>query len=116
MAYAKHAAFEGNYWTNGDREIHVWSPLVEKPVAVRYAWANSPMGNLKYDGNQDMPFPSFRTDDWELPINPEFGERALNRTQEKERGEDAKSRLEFRRNEEAKRAVEILERVEKLGK
>ena len=116
MAHARHAAFEGNYWTNGDREIHVWSPLVEKPVAVRYAWANSPMGNLKHDGHQDMPFPSFRTDDWDLPINPEYGARALDRTQEKERKEDAEARLEYRRMEEAKRAVEILERIENLGK
>ena len=116
MAHARQAAFEGNYWTNGDKEIHVWSPLVEKPLVVRYAWANSPMGNLKYDGNQDMPFPSFRTDDWDLPINPEFGGRALNRTQEKERGEDAKSRLEYRRMGEAKGAVQIMERLKTLGK
>jgi sialate O-acetylesterase len=116
MARARHAAFEGNYWTNGDREIQVWSPLVEKPVAVRYAWANSPMGNLKYDGSQDQPFPSFRTDDWALPINPEFGGRALDRGQERERKADAEARLEYRRMEEAKRAVEIMERVKTLGK
>jgi len=115
MAHARHAAFEGNYWANGDREIHVWSPLVGKPVAVRYAWANSPMGNLKYDGSQDQPFPSFRTDAWALPINPEFGERALDRGQGKERKADAEARLEYRRMEEAKRAVEILGRLQTLG-
>jgi len=116
MAHARHAPFEGNYWTNGDREIHVWSPLVAKPVAVRYAWANSPMGNLKYDGNQDQPFPSFRTDTWDLPVNTEPGAKALDRTKAKEMETDSKARLEFRRMEEAKRAVEILERLKTFGK
>ncbi len=115
-AHARPAAFEGNYWTNGDREIHVWSPLVEKPVAVRYAWANSPMGNLYHDGQQDQPFPSFRTDDWDLPINPDFAARALDRGQEKERKEDGEARLEYRRTEEAKRAMQILERLKTLEK
>jgi sialate O-acetylesterase len=115
MAHARRAAHEGNYWANGDREIHVWSPLVEKPVAVRYAWANSPMGNLYHDGQQDQPFPSFRTDNWELPINPEPGERALDRNQTNAMGADAEARLEFRRMEEAKRAVQILERLKTLG-
>ncbi len=116
MAHAKQAEYEGNYWKNGDREIHVWSPLVDKPVAVRYAWANSPIGNLKMDGDQDVPFPSFRTDGWEFPANyDDFSERALSRTQAKERKEDAEARLEHRRMEEAKRAVEILERLKTLG-
>jgi len=116
MAHARHAEWEGNSSANGWREIHVWSPLVEKPVAVRYAWANSPMGNLYHDGQQDMPFPSFRTDDWKLPINPDFAARALDRNQTKEMQTEAEARLQFRRMEEAKRAVEILERVEKIGK
>ncbi len=116
MAHARHAEWEGNYWKHGHREIHVWSPLVEKPVAVRYAWANSPMGNLYHNGEQDMPFPSFRTDDWDLPINPEQGERALDRGQWKEMQTDAEARLEYRRMEEAKRAVQILERLKTLGK
>ncbi|MGM0488423.1 MAG: hypothetical protein ACQESR_16895 [Planctomycetota bacterium] len=114
-AYARHAEWEGNYWKHGHREIHVWSPLVEKPVAVRYAWANSPMGNLYHDGGQDRPFPSFRTDDWDLPINPEQGERALDRGQQRERKADAQTRLEYRKLEEAKRAMEIYERLKTLG-
>jgi len=116
MAHARYAAWEGNNSANGWREIHVWSPLVEKPVAVRYAWANSPMGNLYHDGQQDLPFPSFRTDDWDLPVNMEQGQNALDRSQTNEMKSDAEARLEYRRTEEAKRAVQILERLKTLGK
>jgi len=116
MAHARYAAWEGSNAANGWREIHVWSPLVEQPVAVRYAWAISPMGNLYHDGQQDQPFPSFRTDDWELPVNMEQGERALDRGQWNEMKADAEARLEYRRTEEAKRAVQILERLKTLGK
>lgn len=116
MAHARRAAHEGNYWTNGDREIHVWSPLVEKPVAVRYAWANSPMGNLYHDGQQDQPFPSFRTDQWDLPINPDITAKALDGNQWKKMQTDAEAQLEFRSLEEAKRAMEIHERLKTLGK
>ena len=45
----------------GDSVI-VWSDKVEKPVAVRYAWANNPECNLY---NKDgLPASPFRTDDW----------------------------------------------------
>ena len=116
-AYASYQPWEKkDIWTKGYRTIHVWSPLVKKPVAVRYGWANCPMGNLKVNGMQDIPLPSFRTDTWDLPINPEPGEKALDRTQGKEMQADAEARLEYRRMEEAKRAVEILKRVETLGK
>jgi sialate O-acetylesterase len=35
---------------------------VEAPVAVRYAWADSPECNLF--NNEDLPASPFRTDDW----------------------------------------------------
>ncbi len=38
------------------------SPQVASPVAVRYAWANNPDGNL-YNAS-DLPASPFRTDDW----------------------------------------------------
>ena len=44
-------------------QILVSSPLVKEPVAVRYAWARSPMGNLKVNGIPWQPLHSFRTDD-----------------------------------------------------
>ena len=45
-----------------DKQIIVSSPLVKEPAVVRYAWARSPMGNLKVDGMPWQPLPSFRTD------------------------------------------------------
>jgi len=44
------------------RQILVSSPLVDEPTGVRYAWARSPMGNLKVDGLPWQPLHSFRTD------------------------------------------------------
>lgn len=46
-----------------NRQIVVSSPLVKEPVAVRYAWARSPMGNLKVNGIPWFPLHRFRTDD-----------------------------------------------------
>jgi sialate O-acetylesterase len=50
-------------------QILVSSPLVTEPVAVRYAWARSPMGNLKVNGMPWQPLHSFRTDD--IVFSPE---------------------------------------------
>ena len=43
----------------GDRVL-VWSDQVREPVAVRYAWANVPEGNLI--NRADLPASPFRTD------------------------------------------------------
>lgn len=45
----------------GDTVV-VSSPLVKKPVAVRYGWADNPEVNLY--NNADLPASPFRTDDW----------------------------------------------------
>jgi sialate O-acetylesterase len=45
----------------GDKVV-VWSDRVSKPVAVRYGWANYPLGNLWSKGG--LPVSPFRTDDW----------------------------------------------------
>jgi sialate O-acetylesterase len=47
---------------DGDRAI-VSSPEVERPVAVRYAWASNPNCNLYNDAG--LPASPFRTDDWD---------------------------------------------------
>ena len=52
-----------------NKQLLVSSPLVEKPVAVRYGWARSPMGNLKVDGMPWQPLHSFRTD--QIDFTPE---------------------------------------------
>ena len=59
--------------------IEVWSPLVEKPVAVRYGWATSPMGNLKVNGKPWPPLHSFRTDTWDWPRPPSGSSPAASR-------------------------------------
>jgi sialate O-acetylesterase len=46
----------------GDRVV-VWSDAVPNPVAVRYAWANSPENPSLYNSS-GLPAPPFRTDDW----------------------------------------------------
>lgn len=47
--------------------LRVWSPLVKEPKAIRYAWASSPMGNLKVNGQPWQALASFRTDTWDYP-------------------------------------------------
>ena len=61
-AYARNSTV-GEFW-GAAKIIHVWSPLVPKPVALRYAWGHSPMGNLKVQGHPEMPLPEFRIDSW----------------------------------------------------
>ena len=57
------------HWANARIEgdtIVVSSPEVEKPVAVRYAWAMNPsQRNLIYN-KEGLPASPFRTDDWPL--------------------------------------------------
>ena len=67
--------------------------------------------HAEWEGNNS----AFRTDDWDLPLNPDFDARTWDRTQENERSEDAKARLEFRLMEEAGRALENMERLETPG-
>jgi len=98
-------------------KILVWSPLVKEPVAVRYAWARSPMGNLKVNGKAWQPLQSFRTDAWDWPESDDLMTAALDRDKMKVRKEDALQRLEFRKTEEAKLAGEILnQRDKRMGR
>ena len=53
-------------WANAEIDgetIIVSSPNVEKPIAVRYAWADNPLCNLYNSAN--LPASPFRTDDWD---------------------------------------------------
>jgi len=71
----------GNYYLAGavaksvkdksqrNKQILVSSPLVKAPASVRYAWARSPMGNLKVEGKPWQPLHNFRTD--KLDFTPE---------------------------------------------
>jgi sialate O-acetylesterase len=116
MAHARYRSTQdGSRWKIDPTIIHVWSPLVKKPVAVRYGWASSPLGNLKIAGQEALPFPSFRTDTWDWPESedPEVG--MVDRAKERAIKGEAEARCDHRRTEEAKRGVEILERIKVLG-
>lgn len=45
-----------------DKYVIVWNKKIKKPIAVRYAWSNNPICNL-YNKN-DLPAPTFSTDNW----------------------------------------------------
>ena len=49
-----------------DDKLEVWSDDVPEPVAVRYAWANLPIGGLM--NHRELPASPFRTDSW--PVVP----------------------------------------------
>ena len=63
-------AGEDHEWHDAEAKIEgdtiiVSSPAVTKPVAVRYAWANSPRCNLY--NREALPAAPFRSDDWPMP-------------------------------------------------
>ncbi len=50
-------------------QVAVWTPEVPEPVAVRYGWANYPLGNLW--NKSGLPASPFRTDDFPLTTMPQ---------------------------------------------
>jgi len=123
--YLAHAAYapkkDAGIWNVANKnfdatKIYLWSPLVKEPVAVRYAWATSPMGNLKVNGKAWLPLQSFRTDDWDWPESEDPAESLVDRGENRAMQQEATERLQHRTAEEAKQAVEILRRLESLGK
>jgi sialate O-acetylesterase len=55
------------------KRLVISNELVPKPVAVRYAWAQNPLGNLGNRAHHErmIPVPAFRTDKWTIPFGPE---------------------------------------------
>lgn len=52
----------------GNDKVEVWSDKVPAPIAVRYAWADNPVCNLRTkDG---LPVTPFRSDDFEMTTKP----------------------------------------------
>ena len=49
-------------------KVEVTCAAVANPVAVRYAWADNPVANLR--GRNGLPVIPFRTDDWPLTTDP----------------------------------------------
>ena len=104
--YMAHAAYplkkDAGIWNVANKnfdttKIVVWSPLVKEPVAVRYAWATSPMGNLKVNGKPWLPLQSFRTDDWDWPESEDPAESLVDRGQERAMQQEAAERWSIAR-------------------
>jgi sialate O-acetylesterase len=62
-----HIAGPDKVWHEADATIEgdtviLSSASVTEPIAVRYAWSNSPKCNLY--NSEDLPASPFRTDDW----------------------------------------------------
>lgn len=114
--YMAHAVYQTVARKPDFTKIHVWSALVKEPVALRYAWASSgPLGNLKVNGREWLPVPSFRTDKWNWPESEDPAEMLLDRAKQRALQQEALARLEYRKREEAKLAIEILDRLKTLG-
>ncbi len=120
-AYAAHQLKKGpDIWNTPNKSceaniIHLYSPLVKEPVAVRYGWSSSPMGNLYVNGKPWNPLHSFRTDNWDWPESDDPDVNPVSRTVGNDMSKDALDRNIYRKAEEAKQATEILQRVETLG-
>lgn len=112
-----HITLHQGLWGNKyDRtKLYVWSLLVKEPVAVRYAWARSPMGNLKIHGKPWQPVPSFRTDSWDWPEPEGFG-TSHDRAARNKWFADAKASRIYRQQQEAKMAPELLKQREEYFK
>jgi sialate O-acetylesterase len=65
---------EDKVWHNakgkiiGKDTVEVTCEAVEKPIAVRYAWAQNPICNLF--SNDGLPLTPFRTDDFDMVTKP----------------------------------------------
>jgi sialate O-acetylesterase len=102
--YMAHAAYplikDAGIWNTANKnfdatKIYVWSPLVKEPVAVRYAWATSPMGNLKVEGKPWLPLHNFRTDNWDWPESEDPAETLTDRGKERAQQQESAERLEY---------------------
>ena len=123
--YFAHARFrlkkDQGIWNTANKSyeptiIHVWSPLVKEPIAVRYAWARSPLGNLKVGGKEWAPLASFRTDDWDWPESDDPIENLVDRGSSRSMQKEAEKRNADRRAREASMAEQILTRLQMLGR
>ena len=102
--YMAHATWpqtkDGGAWSAANKnfdatKVVVWSPLVKEPAAVRYAWATSPMGNLKVEGKPWLPLHNFRTDNWDWPESEDPAETLTDRGKERAQQQESAERLEY---------------------
>jgi sialate O-acetylesterase len=70
VAGADHVFVDADAEIKGDTVV-VRSPSVSNPVAVRYGWANYPLGNLWNKAGAGLPASPFRTDDLPMSTRPD---------------------------------------------
>ncbi|MEM7312525.1 MAG: hypothetical protein AAF497_05175 [Planctomycetota bacterium] len=98
-----------------ESKLRVSSPLVTRPVAVRYAWARNPLGNAVNSRHHERTIPvvSFRTDDWDWPESPFKAEddetQNKHRRQVNQLRDSAREWMTSRRIEEAREVLESAE-------
>ncbi|MCF6312207.1 MAG: sialate O-acetylesterase [Verrucomicrobiales bacterium] len=52
----------------GKNQVEVWSDEIKEPVAVRYAWSDNPVANMR--SAENLPMTPFRTDDFPMVTGP----------------------------------------------
>jgi hypothetical protein len=73
------------------------------------------MGNLKLNGDEDIPFPSFRTDAWDLPESEDPAVSMMGRPWNSQQKADAQARFEARRFKEVDMGRKLLERLDQMS-
>jgi hypothetical protein len=87
---------------NDKKRVVVWNELVVDPLALRYAWARNPLGNLVSDADRIIPVPLFRTDHWDYPEAPYLsGEFEAYRIKQKKLQQEAEELARIRIIQEA---------------
>jgi len=92
---------------NKEPALEISSRFVDEPVAVRYAWGNRPDGNAV--GFREMPLPSFRTDDWPLPISWKYDKALAGAGDQKIKKQIALGRKHASERKMAERMIELSE-------
>ncbi len=95
-----------------ESRLKVWHPLVKEALAVRYAWARNPLGNVVNSQHHErtIPLPSFRTDHWDWPEAPVIRggeEEREHRRQLHEMRQQARAWIKERKLAEAKAYLEV---------
>ena len=66
VAYAEVGKDEHGRPRFDQKQLVLTSPLVPTPKHFRYGFGRNPLANLQATGNKDLPFPTQRSDDWDV--------------------------------------------------
>ncbi|MCG8511866.1 MAG: hypothetical protein MI741_21840, partial [Rhodospirillales bacterium] len=97
---------------DGEPCIELSSDLVDAPVAARYGWAQWPTGNMV--GRERLPIPTFRTDDWPLPVGLSYSPEVAQRSKQKLEEDQANARKQALDRKIRQRMVDLPELEQEL--